>query len=313
MKVIVIVNPHAKNGMALKKFTRLIPICEKEKIDYWITAAPLDAVHRMKDYLSRHPDEKVIFLGVGGDGTMHELINGAAGFPNALIASISAGSGNDFGRHYSSFPFTEQSLRWLKQWDGKAEKQDSVYFKGDKSGWFVNNLGIGFDALVAYSANQSFLKKWFNRFKLGKLIYAFYLLRHLFRYQPQEMEIWLDGKAHRYKDVWFITAANQPYYGGGMKIAPSANSSDGILDMIIVHQLSRWKFLAVFISVFFGSHLRFKEVEHLSGRKVQIKVFSEAFIHADGEFGGVLSEKSPLWIQLHSKSWNHIRTDKHGS
>ncbi|KIL46384.1 diacylglycerol/lipid kinase family protein [Jeotgalibacillus campisalis] len=313
MKLILIVNPHAKNGYAYSKFLTLKDMCDREGIEYWITGTPWQAVEKIRRFCTEHPEEKTLFAGIGGDGTMHELVNGAAGFPHAYVASISAGSGNDFGRHFNSFPFDSESIHELSKWDGRNEKHDAAQFKGDKNGWFVNNLGVGFDAAVAISSNRSRVKKWLNRLKLGRLIYVYYLIFHLLRYKPQSMTVEIDGKTLELEKVWFITIANQPYYGGGMMIAPSACSDDGKLDLTIVHRLSRIKFLAVFLSVFFGWHLRFKEVKTKQGKRIKIETADKALIHTDGEFGGLLTQHHPLFVEVAPKSWLFVPPEKQGS
>ncbi|MGD7044289.1 diacylglycerol/lipid kinase family protein [Jeotgalibacillus proteolyticus] len=313
MKVIFIVNPHAKNGYAYKRFLAVKNKGEANSIEYWVTSAPFEAVEKIRHYCENHVHEKTLFAGIGGDGTMHELVNATARFPHAYVTSIAAGSGNDFARHFSSFPLLPESFHELSNWDGTNEKHDAARFKGQKTGWFVNNLGIGFDAAVANSSNRSRFKKWLNRIKLGKLIYVYYLIYHLISYKPQSMKVQIDGKTLNLKKVWFITIANQPYYGGGMMIAPYARSDDGMLDLTIVHHLSRLKFLTVFFSVFFGGHLRFKEVTTEQGKQIKVETEEQALIHADGEFGGSLIRNHPIYVEVEPKSWSFVPSKKQGS
>ncbi|MFK4997393.1 diacylglycerol/lipid kinase family protein [Bacillus sp. N9] len=99
-----------------------------------------------------------------------------------------------------------------------------------------------------------------NYFSLGTAVYSVYLVRELFTYKPQTVELQVDDQRFRLEKTWFVTVSNQPFYGGGMKIAPNANPTDGELCVTVVHHLSKVKLLCVFISVFWGGHLRFKEV-----------------------------------------------------
>ncbi|WP_419096035.1 hypothetical protein [Rossellomorea pakistanensis] len=61
----------------------------------------------------------------------------------------------------------------------------------------------------------------------------------------------IDDIEYVYENTWFITCSNQPYYGGGMIISPEAKPDDGKLNLTIVYNLSRYKLLLVFLSVFF--------------------------------------------------------------
>ncbi|TDL34248.1 diacylglycerol kinase family lipid kinase [Jeotgalibacillus sp. S-D1] len=310
MKIILIINPAAGNGQAMRLFADIEPVCVQENIEYWVTKAPFEASGRIREWCLQHPDELVLFAGMGGDGTMHELINGAAGFENAHITCLPAGSGNDFARHFGSFPCTKETMYLLKQSVKNVELHDRIYFEGPKTGSFVNNMGVGFDAAVAHSSNRSALKKWLNRFKAGRLVYVFYLLRHLFTYRPGDFQIEIDGKTNSWQKVWFITLANQPFYGGGMKIAPNADSQDGILDIIVVHHLSKLKFLALFISVFWGGHLRFKEVDVIRGKKVEVWSGNHVLIHADGEEAGLMSENAGIQVEVCQKNWRLVKLER---
>ncbi|KIL43899.1 diacylglycerol/lipid kinase family protein [Jeotgalibacillus soli] len=306
MKKILVINPKAKNGKALQYFHSIESICKKEGIETWITESPGDASEKIRAWCEQNPEEKVLFIGMGGDGTMHEIINGvvAAEGENVMVACIPAGSGNDFARAFPSFQLTARSIKDLSLLNGKSESFDAAHYQSENNtGWFVNNLGIGFDALVAFSSNRSLLKKWLNLVGAGKLIYVFYLLRHLFTYRPTMLEIEVDGIMEQYSNVWFISVSNQPYYGGGMKISPKAIPQDGLLDLTIVHNLSRWKLLAVFLSVFKGSHLKYKEVAIKRGRVLQVKSDEFVRVHADGEDAGELAHQQIIHITVHQHKW----------
>ena len=80
-----------------------------------------------------------------------------------------------------------------------------------------------------------------NFLSIGQLIYVFYLLVELFRYKPGALEIKVDGQKLLFDKTWFVTASNQPFYGGGMQIAPDANPTDGLLNIVIIHHLSKIK------------------------------------------------------------------------
>lgn len=93
----------------------------------------------------------------------------------------------------------------------------------------------------------------------------------MFRFKPINVEINIDDKRRILTDCWMITAANHPYYGGGMKIIPSAQIRDGTFPLLIINKISKWKVLGVFITVFTGKHIQFKEVELLEATKLEIR------------------------------------------
>ena len=89
--------------------------------------------------------------------------------------------------------------------------------------YFVNSLGAGFDAEVVKLTNESKMKKYFNKIGLGSLAYVGSVIRLLFSYKLTNMIVELDERTYKFEKVWFVTVSNQPFYGGGMKIAPKAD------------------------------------------------------------------------------------------
>ncbi|MGR3765411.1 diacylglycerol/lipid kinase family protein [Rossellomorea sp. NS-SX7] len=174
----------------------------------------------------------------------------------------------------------------------------------------MNNIGVGFDALIAQKANASPLKKKLNRWSLGKLIYPILLCRETFTFTPFQVTIEIDGVKQTLERVWFITISNQPYFGGGMKIAPEASPNDGELDLTIVSGLSKWKLLFLFISVFFGKHTELKEVHTLTGSNITIGSGEGVPVHADGDFAGVIDEDSELNVKILPDSWKMLNRSR---
>jgi diacylglycerol kinase family enzyme len=137
-----------------------------------------------------------------------------------------------------------------------------------------------------------------NKLSIGRMVYVSFLLKKLFTYKTSTIDLSIDGKKHIFEHTWFVTVSNQPYYGGGMKIAPTAKPDDRLFDITVVHQLSRWKLLLVFLSVFWGTHIHFKEVKTYTARDVFIHSNARLFVHADGEHIGF----TPLKIHLQASA-----------
>jgi diacylglycerol kinase family enzyme len=151
------------------------------------------------------------------------------------------------------------------------------------------------------------MKALLNRFSMGRLVYVYILIKELVSYKRTDMEISIDGIQRLYRKVWFVTVSNQEYYGGGMKIAPKASPTDGMLEITVVHGLAKWKLLLVFITVFWGGHIHFKEVSSLSGKEVCIVPERPVAVHADGEAAGI----APLKVQVQEKAFK-ILSGKQG-
>ncbi|MCK1981677.1 MULTISPECIES: diacylglycerol/lipid kinase family protein [Peribacillus] len=284
--VYFIVNPMAGNEESLKIWKKAEEILKSKAVPHevFFTREKGHALRLTKKILSgTNQDTRVI--AVGGDGTINEMINGAMGFPNAIIGSLAAGSGNDYVRGIQKTESMEEALSLFQ--DNAFNTIDIGQFETNgKVGYFVNSLGMGIDAEISDEANRSPLKKWFNFVRAGKLIYLFIFIKKLFSYKPSCMELIIDGKRHLLKKVWFIVIANQPYFGGGMKISPMSKVDDGRLNVIAVHDITLLKLLTVFITVLWGGHLNIKNVDSFSGKMIKMKNHGSVKIQSDGEIVG---------------------------
>ncbi|MDZ5712522.1 diacylglycerol/lipid kinase family protein [Jeotgalibacillus haloalkalitolerans] len=292
MKKIAVFNPNAGKGINRHQLSALLPALQIAGIEVWMTRSKHDAEQRIREWCVAHPCEEVCFIISGGDGTMHEAVNGAAGHKHAVFASIPAGSGNDFARYFGGFDLNASLPESLEQ--VQYEWHDVIRYEMNETRTAVSNMGAGFDAEVAYAANHSRIKKFLNKLSIGKAVYVVFLVRLLISFRPYTLELKVNGEKQIYSRVWFMTISNQPYFGGGMKIAPSADTKDGELDITVVHGLSRLKFLLVFGSVFRGTHTKFKEVSVIRSGAVICHSDQDVRVHADGEDNGLLKAGQSL-------------------
>ena len=302
--LIFIVNPAAKNGLSLRQWLAIEQRIVGIPYEVFFTQYEGHGTKLAKSVAKDH-GKSIVIVAVGGDGTIHEIINGIIHIPFVKIAYIPTGSGNDFARGYKLPAHPEKSLEMiLKLIDAPRVEFDAGFYKGDQlqSGYFINSLGAGFDAVISKKANRSPLKKWLNYLSLGKMIYIFYLLAELYRYRLNTLQIQVDEEVFYYEKVWFVTVSNQPFYGGGMQIAPYADPKDGYLNVVVVHGISKIKLLLLFVSVFWGGHLRFKEVATHKAKEINISFSDPVPIHADGEAVGV----TPIQVHICPKSWGMI-------
>ncbi|MEH7074708.1 diacylglycerol/lipid kinase family protein [Neobacillus drentensis] len=297
-QIYFIINPKAGNGHCLKVWERVEQQLKVKEISYlaFFTEFPGHA-KKLANHIALIKPEQKIIIAVGGDGTMHEVMNGAGEDRNITLGFIPGGSGNDFSRGFQipSDPVKalDVILRLAKQ-KGVPIDIGKITMSNSNVHYFINNMGAGFDAVISFEVNQSKVKALFNKLSMGRLVYVYFLLKKLFTYKTSTIDLSIDGKKHIFEQTWFVTVSNQPYYGGGMKIAPAAEPDDGLLDITVVHQLARWKLLLVFISVFWGKHIYFKEVKTFIGKDVSIHSHTKLYVHADGEYIGL----TPLNINL---------------
>jgi len=291
MKLIYfIVNPKAGNGKCRHIWKAVDERLAGFGISYevFFTEYPGHGAVLARIAVESAAGRQAVIAAVGGDGTAHEVLNGIGDKKNISFAFIPGGSGNDFSRGFHLPPRANDALvEMLGLVEAEPAYVDcgSISINGG-SRFFINSAGIGFDALVSKKANESGMKGFFNRLSLGKLVYVFILLKELFTYKRSTIELTIDGRRHVFEKVWFVTVSNQPYYGGGMIISPEALPTDGELDITVVHKLSKIRLLLVFMSVFEGKHIYFKEVRTFKGKEITFISSPLLHIHADGEYLG---------------------------
>ncbi|MCS0789748.1 diacylglycerol kinase family lipid kinase [Cytobacillus firmus] len=283
-----IINPQAKNGSCLKVWKKVEQMLKEENIPFSAARTEYQGHARelAKIYAEQAGGQRLYLVAVGGDGTVHEVMNGAASHQNVTVGFIPGGSGNDFSRGFGIPKDPAESLKAiLKGISHSSVKADIGLIRhiDGKKTYFINNMGAGFDALISRKVNSSKMKGILNQLSLGKFVYALFLVKELFTYKCSDLEIVIDGQKFHFDSAWFITISNQPFYGGGMMISPDANPFDGILNVTVVHNISRIKILFVFASVFKGRHIEFKEVTVLQGQNVSIRSSHPIPSHADGE------------------------------
>lgn len=246
--------------------------------------------------------ETICLIVIGGDGTIHEALNGAGMYDHMVMGVLAAGSGNDFARGYATFNSIEQIENFLQTQEVSVHDYGVARFN-EHTVLFVNNFGIGFDAHVGKLTNESQLKKHLNRLKLGKLSYTFFVIYALFTFKRFPLTVLHNGHEQTFKDVWFATVSNQPFFGGGMKLSPTSDSSDGLLEVTIVSELSRWKLLFVFLTVFLAKHTLFKEVHQFSSKAVTFIYEAPILGHADGENQPLPYGNNSIEIGIKEKAW----------
>ncbi|MCH7322449.1 diacylglycerol kinase family lipid kinase [Solibacillus sp. MA9] len=302
MRVHFILNPNAGNGRAKKRWLQFnqqlsfpYELHETQYVGHTFILAQDIAKLATKEL-------PVCIVAIGGDGTVHEVLNGAANVENVYIGAIAAGSGNDFARGYTVFANVQQLEQFVATIETTVHDYGIAQINGAPK-LFVNNFGVGFDALVANTANESQLKKKLNKWSIGKLSYPYFVIYALFTFKPFQLNVKQNGNQQQFQNVWFATVSNQPYFGGGMNISPKSNTSDGKLEVTVVSNLSKWKLLFLFGSVFFAKHTRLKEVYQFETTALELEFSDSVMAHADGENQLLLESNNKIAITVIEKAW----------
>lgn len=282
-----IINPKARSGLGEMVWNRLAPELKKKKVHYraHLTEGPKHA-RRIAEHCTSDGQSRTIVV-LGGDGTVNEVVNGICDLGKVTLGYIPVGSGNDFARGLGLPSTPEEALR-VVLCPGKIISMDvgKLTWNGDpgRTRRFLVSAGIGFDAAVCHEVCVSRWKKILNKIGLGKLSYAAVALDRLRKDRPVHMSLSLpDGSQKIFKDTYFAAFMNLKYEGGGFAFCPDASPEDGLLDILVAHDLSRLKILFLLPLAFWGKHVGARGVTILKCRTALAETDRPLVLHTDGE------------------------------
>ena len=271
MEHLFIINPEAGKGRSLGYIEKIKNYFKNVDEPYYIevTKYPGHATEIVKSYTALK-DYRV--YAVGGDGTLNEVLNGIVG-TGSVLAVIPCGSGNDFVKSIVEDDNIEDIF--LSTLRGK-EKYIDLGKINDR--YFINISSVGFDSEVVYSANS--IKKF--KFIPGPTAYILGIIITLFKFKFIKTIITIDGVKLE-KEILLAAIANGRCYGGGVKISPKSDISDGIFDLCIVDKVSKLKIFLLFPRAIKGTHENIKQVNFYKGRNISIVSKKEFVLNIDGE------------------------------
>ncbi len=284
-RALVIVNPAARHGVT----GTLLPTIEgllDGALDHDIvtTAAP---GHGAELAAGAAGYDSVI--AVGGDGTVHEVLNGLMRIPleeRPALGLLPTGSGNDYRRTLGISKELSIAVRQLL--GGTRASMDLGVVNGV---YFANSVAIGLDARVTVKAAELKTTTGWS----GIMLYLRALLVVLFRqFHSHPVTITIDDSPAEERDLLLVAATNGPTYGGGFRITPDARSDDGLLDVCTISRVPLASALWRFPFVIFGAHGWMRPVTLERHRSVRI----ESDLPIEGQIDGEVTLASHYEISV---------------
>ncbi|MDP2302961.1 MAG: diacylglycerol kinase family lipid kinase [Ignavibacteria bacterium] len=280
VKYIFIVNPIAGKGRGKKIAPELKSILDNSTYNYelFFTSKKNDAMN----FVSGLPkSENYFVIAVGGDGTVNEIVNGFGENSKNTLGVLPIGSGNDFARSINLLGDWKLILNSILKSNltktidlgliNFTESNNTVYHQR----YFACNCGIGFDAQVAYIANQ-------NSILRGLPLYLLSVFKTMRIFKSADFSGSFDNFEFDGKKL-LIAIGNGVTSGGGFKLNPNANNSDGLLDFCIAKDMSNIDILKVLPKAIGGNHLTSRLIEYGTFSKSEFSVSDPVYIHIDGE------------------------------
>ncbi|MFT7498840.1 MAG: diacylglycerol kinase (ATP) [Porticoccaceae bacterium] len=296
----VIINPTSGNGKSKKQIPKLLSELNTNSISF---------IHVITQYHNHGFElvQKAIsegyrkFISVGGDGTLHNIVNGVMSqqIVNSFdikIGVIPVGTGNDWIKTYGISKNIKKSVQVIKQEKTILQDVGKINLVNYKSIIYFNNLaGIGFDGYVVNSIHKYK--------KLGSLSYLVGVIKGFTTYKPVYLKITINNKEIITTSLMTLVGICK-YSGGGMQLTKNPDSTDGFFDITIAENITMKDVLWNIRKLFNGRIVNHIKVKNFKSNHVKITVHdnSKPFIQADGE----LITTSNLEFQLIPKAIQFI-------
>ena len=284
MKHLIVVNGNA--GSYTPEFEGKIEEAFKG-LDYEVykTTGPRSVIPFLKEYLKKNKDTIRVYA-CGGDGTVHEVVNGVVGFKNAEVAILAIGTGNDFVKYYGG---KEKFLDFKKLIDAKASPVDISELTGDgvkEPLYSINVINFGFDAIVGAMGNYYKENGLPKDAKEGTNPYDYALKHDAMKHgRFNDIEVFADGEKLNEKQMLLATLAHGQYVGGQFKCAPKSVNNDGLIDVCVLKTMT-FLGLGMIIGTYTkGKHLdrKRRKIVYRQAKEIKMSSPKDFDVCVDGE------------------------------
>jgi YegS/Rv2252/BmrU family lipid kinase len=267
--VCLIANPSAGGGRAAKLLPRVEAALRGHGIGFRVerTHSIEHARELGRDTVARGE----IAAAMGGDGLLGALA-GELRHTDGVLAVLPGGRGNDFARKLGlgNDPVAACDVLAL----GREQRLDVADINGRA---YLGIASSGLDSDAGDLANSTRF-----RAKLGQLVYVYATLRAVRAWRPARWQVVIDGQPRSFKG-YSVAVCNSGVFGGGMFLAPDAQLDDGMLDVVMIEDLPKRKYLAALPKVFTGAHLNEPGVELVRAKEVAFHADRPFNVQADGD------------------------------
>lgn len=283
MKIKLIINPVAGRKSAKRSIPIIKKIFSELSTDFnmEITRYPTQAIDLSKEASKANFD---IIVAAGGDGTVNEVVNGMIE-SRSVLGVIPLGLGNDFAK-LIGMP-TNLKEACLAIYNGEVKNIDLGRVNNR---YFVNCLGIGFDACVASESRR------IGCFIPRKCIYLCSVIKMLFKYKSIPVNI-MCADVKLDKEIILIAVGNGKTSGGGFLLTPEAKIDDGLIDVCIIDRVGKLNLFRNLPKVLKGTHRGLPHVSMLKTKKLIVDSSVSLLAHTDGE----IIENNHYQIEVLSK------------
>lgn len=291
-KILFIINPVAGKGKTIEVLPKLKELLEIYKNEITAEIKISSRVGEISEITNEHYSSGFReFVAVGGDGSLSELLNGLV-FPTkepVTVGIIPMGTGNDFVKNIYNEIDIDKILNSIF-----INNKKSIDIGKVNNHYFINVSSFGIDGPIIEDTEK------FKKILPGKSAYLYSTLKAGMTFKASKVKVSTPTESYE-GSMLLIAIGNGKYFGGGMKICPDADLSDGMFDVCLVNDVSKTKFLRNISKIYSGRLGEIKEVKYLRTNQLTIVVQGKDYlINVDGNLVG----KTPVSVSLIKKAIN---------
>ena len=290
----IILNPFAGKGKAFRSIRKIEKYLQKHYMEY--DMAITDSPKQATDFALETANQGIEYIvAAGGDGTINEVINGIMKSENpdkVKLGIIPVGGGNDFIKNIDYPKKLEKQIKLIRR---RITQKIDIGQVEDY--YFINTLGIGFDAQVAITYSKS---KTLD----GSAGYMKAVMKTLIKCKSYPVEIQVNDISIK-GDKLFVSVGNGKCCGGKFHLTPDAKIDDGVFDFCIIDKLTRREIIKFLPKVIKGKHVNLPMVTMLRGKEIIVKSNEDLPVYMDGEIPD-LNDRKNINIKIIPKKINLI-------
>ena len=288
----LILNPFAGRGLTSREWPVIQNLLEEAGIPFQMiqTEASGHAISIVQEKIQKGFRQ---FMAIGGDGTLHECVNGIFKQNEVppheiMLGIIPIGTGNDWIRTKSYPKSIAKIVQAMLMHKSEMIDIGVCHFDESDNGkkrYFINVLGLAYDAFVVKYVQEHPPKY------LGKLVYLWYALACLWRYPAVSALICTEEICIENAFITIHIGIGK-YAGGGMKVLPHAGKNEGKLAVMAAENMPKWKILLNMWRFYIGDIRELKQVRSFMAESVEVKPENgNILVEADGELIGMAPVK----------------------
>lgn len=281
----IVVNPKAGSGKGLIDWPIISNTLNRKGIDFTCVFTE-HKYHAVELTVKAIKDGYRKLVAIGGDGTLHEVVNGIfiqdlVDSKDITLAVIPAGNGNDWVRMYGTSKSYNLAIEAMVESNTILQDVAKIEFYDSNVRhyrYMANGSGVGFDAAVAIKYNK--LKE---NGRSGNWLYLYSLVKIFLTYKSKKFKIVVDGELFSNEPLLSASVGICKFSGGGMQQLPIAKIDDGLMDITVIKRMNKLRIIKDLKSLFNGKIHQNSKVIHTQCKSIEIESFPQSRIEVDGE------------------------------